>query len=257
MLNRQDYKGMNVANDMLPLQRTSRVRVNHSPKRQSALQRNMNGTLFFLFIKFIYGWITRTLKWTRTQLFLNSVFREHRHVNAWNAFLKEKLHEANSGHGKGDRFKLPAFVARYKNELLAEYQKLTPIQKQGMIAKVQVACEAKALPARANPKAVNQAITAAFSRMDQEVWLSFLMLSMLTGNSQWMALCMKTGMEGFFIAVQGTVKDHTELKVFFTEKADKFVRIVLDIEPQCLALRLKSWVVSGISKHFTHLLLTH
>jgi hypothetical protein len=158
--------------------------------------------------------------------------------------------------GKGDRFKLPAFVARYKNELLAEYQKLTPVQKQGMIAKVQVACEAKAPPAHANPKAVNQAITAVFSRMDQEVWLSFLMLSMLTGNSQWMALCTKTGMEGFFIAVRGTVKDHTEPKVFFTEKADKFVCIVLDIEPQCLALRLESWVVSGISKHFTHLLLT-
>jgi hypothetical protein len=59
----------------------------------------MDGTLFFLFINFIYGWITRTLKWTRTQLFLNSVFRERQHVNAWNAFLKEKLREANSGHG--------------------------------------------------------------------------------------------------------------------------------------------------------------
>jgi hypothetical protein len=208
---------------------------------------------FFLFINFIYGWITRTLKWTCTQLFLNSVFRERRRVNTWNAFLKEKLREANSGCGKGDHFKLPAFVARYKNELLAEYQKLTPVQKQGMIAKVQVARAAKAPPAHANPKAVNQAITAAFSRMDQEVWLSFLML---TGNSQWMALCTKTGMEGFFIAVRGTVEDHAEPKVFFTEKADKFVRTVLDVKSRCLALRLESWVVSGIGKHSTHLLLT-
>lgn len=107
---------------------------------------------FFLFIKFIQGWITRTLKWTHTQLFLNFAFHVCQCVNAWNSFLKEKLHKANSGHGKGDCFKIPTFVARYKNELLAEYQKLTPIQKQDMIAKVQVAHEAKGLPAHTNPR---------------------------------------------------------------------------------------------------------
>ena len=58
----------------------------------------------------------------------------------------------------------------------------------------------------------------------------------LTHGIQWMVLCAKTGMEGFFIVVQGTVEDHAELKVFFTEKAEKFICLVLDVEPRHLAL---------------------
>ncbi|KAI6137142.1 hypothetical protein F5141DRAFT_1060031 [Pisolithus sp. B1] len=42
------------------------------------------------------------------------------------------------------------------------------------------------------------------------------------------------------------VEDLSELKVFFTPKAENFVQTVLDIEPCHLALRLESWVVSGI-----------
>ncbi|KAI6037372.1 hypothetical protein BKA83DRAFT_4513750 [Pisolithus microcarpus] len=62
----------------------------------------------------------------------------------------------------------------------------------------------------------------------------------------WMGLCAQTGLEGFYIAVRGTVEDLSEPKVFFTEKVEKFVRNVLGIEPHHLALRLESWVVSGI-----------
>ncbi|KAF8547164.1 hypothetical protein OG21DRAFT_1425343, partial [Imleria badia] len=154
-------------------------------------------------------------KWTRTQLFLNSAMRDRRHVNAWNAFLKEKLGVINSGREKGNRVKLPAFVATHKVELLAEYRKLTNVQRQSLIAKVQAARESKPLRARANPKAINQAITGAFVKMDQE----------------WTALCTKTGMEGFFIAVRGTIEDHAEPKIFFSEKAESFVHTVLDVEP--------------------------
>ncbi|KIK13499.1 hypothetical protein PISMIDRAFT_645506, partial [Pisolithus microcarpus 441] len=63
---------------------------------------------------------------------------------------------------------------------------------------------------------------------------------------QWTGLCAQTGLEGFYIAVRGTVEDLSEPKVFFTEKAEKFIRNVLGIEPRHLALRLESWVVSGI-----------
>ncbi|KIK10456.1 hypothetical protein PISMIDRAFT_124379, partial [Pisolithus microcarpus 441] len=63
---------------------------------------------------------------------------------------------------------------------------------------------------------------------------------------QWMGLCVQTGLEGFYIAVCGTVKDLSEPKVFFTEKVEKFVCNVLGIEPRHLALCLESWVVSGI-----------
>jgi hypothetical protein len=48
------------------------------------------------------------------------------------------------------------------------------------------------------------------------------------------------------MAVRGSVEDYSEPKLFFTEKAENFVRTVLDIEPRRLALRLESWVVSGI-----------
>ncbi|KAF8132909.1 hypothetical protein EV363DRAFT_1397828 [Boletus edulis] len=174
----------------------------------------------------------RTVKWTRTQLFLSSLMRERR---------REKLKEANSGRKKGDHFKLPLFIAKYKSELLDEYRKLSPVHKQTLIAKVQAACDSKVPPAHANPKAVNQAITATFANMDQE----------------WTALCAKTGMEGFFIAVRGTVEDHAEPKVFFTEKAEKFVRSVLDVEPRRLALRLESWVVSGIGTSFSRWLVSY
>ncbi|KAG6370354.1 hypothetical protein JVT61DRAFT_12163 [Boletus reticuloceps] len=122
---------------------------------------------------------------THTQLLLNSSFHEHRRVNSWNAFLKAKLNEVNSGRDKGDHFKLPSFIARYKEELLAEYWKLTPAEKQTLKAKVQAAHDSKPPPARANPKTVNQAVTAAFSKMDKE----------------WQALCARTVMEGLFLAV--------------------------------------------------------
>ncbi|KAF8129930.1 hypothetical protein EV363DRAFT_1076588, partial [Boletus edulis] len=188
-----------------------------------------------------------TVKWTRTQLFLSSSMRERRRVNIWNAFLKEKLKEANSGRKKGDRFKLPLFIAKYKSELLDEYRKLSPVHKQTLIAKVQAARDSKVPPAHANPKAVNQAITATFANMDQEVRPLYIYLMPCSNSgTQWTALCAKTGMEGFFIAVRGTVEDHAEPKVFFTEKAEKFVRSVLDVEPRRLALRLESWVVSEI-----------
>ncbi|KIK15941.1 hypothetical protein PISMIDRAFT_114259, partial [Pisolithus microcarpus 441] len=63
---------------------------------------------------------------------------------------------------------------------------------------------------------------------------------------QWTGLCVQTGLEGFYIAVRGTVEDLSEPKVFFTEKAEKFVHNVLGIEPCHLALHLESWVISGI-----------
>ncbi|KIK12269.1 hypothetical protein PISMIDRAFT_121150, partial [Pisolithus microcarpus 441] len=63
---------------------------------------------------------------------------------------------------------------------------------------------------------------------------------------QWTALHAQTGLEGFYIAVRGTVKDLSEPKVFFTQKAENFVQTILDIELHRLALCLESWAVSGL-----------
>ncbi|KAG2063885.1 hypothetical protein BDR04DRAFT_977783, partial [Suillus decipiens] len=62
----------------------------------------------------------------------------------------------------------------------------------------------------------------------------------------WMALCSRLGIEGFYIAVRGGVKDLSRPKLFFSEKAEKFAHAVLDLEPWHLALKLKAFVVSGL-----------
>ncbi|KAG9312372.1 hypothetical protein JVU11DRAFT_6745 [Chiua virens] len=108
-------------------------------------------------------------KWTCTQLWLNPSFHEHQHVNSRNAFLKEKLKEANTGRERGDRFILPQYIVIHKQVLLAEYWQLSPTEKHGLIAKVQAAHGLKTVPVCANPKTVNQAIMATFLKMDQDV----------------------------------------------------------------------------------------
>ncbi|KAG2071278.1 hypothetical protein BDR04DRAFT_1016580, partial [Suillus decipiens] len=54
------------------------------------------------------------------------------------------------------------------------------------------------------------------------------------------------GIEGFYIAVQGGIKDLSRPKLFFSEKAEKFTCVVLDLEPWHLALKLEAFVVLGL-----------
>jgi hypothetical protein len=68
-----------------------------------------------------------------------------------------------------------------------------------------------------------------------------------------MALCARTGTEGFYVAVRSSVEDLSEPKLFFTEKAEKFVKEVLDVEPRHLGLKLESYIVSGL-RTFCHFL---
>ncbi|KAI6017618.1 hypothetical protein BKA83DRAFT_4058986 [Pisolithus microcarpus] len=154
----------------------------------------------------------RSLKWTKTQLFLTTCLqdRQRREVGHW--------------------LRLTDFIAQNRQELLATYSLLTIDQKQAYNNAIVAARTAAVPTACSNPKSVSQVVSSAFSKMDQ----------------QWTGLCAQTGLEGFYIAVRGTVEDLSEPKVFFTEKVEKFVRNVLGIEPRHLALRLESWVVSGI-----------
>ncbi|KAG2758115.1 hypothetical protein P692DRAFT_20709924 [Suillus brevipes Sb2] len=61
--------------------------------------------------------------------------------------------------------------------------------------------------------------------------------------------CARTGTEGFYVAVRSSIEDLSEPKLFFTEKAEKFVKEVLDVEPRHLSLKLKSYIVSRLHKH--------
>jgi hypothetical protein len=61
-----------------------------------------------------------------------------------------------------------------------------------------------------------------------------------------MSLCQRTGIEGFYVAVHGTIEDLNEPQVFFSEKAGNFIRNILNLEPRHLALKLEAWSTSGL-----------
>ncbi|KAI6143863.1 hypothetical protein EDD17DRAFT_1515473 [Pisolithus thermaeus] len=149
-----------------------------------------------------------SLKWTCIQRLMGQNLHDHRRINLWNVFIRAKLCEVNA--------------VAYKN--------LTLAQQEAYNAEVQVARDTKVMIMCSNPKAISHTVSAAFANMDWE----------------WTALCAQTGLEGFYIAVQGTVEDLLEPKVFFTQKAENFVQTVLDIELHRLALLLESWVISGL-----------
>ncbi|KAG2113392.1 Alpha/Beta hydrolase protein [Suillus discolor] len=68
-------------------------------------------------------------------------------------------------------------------------------------------------------------------------------------DCKWMALCAHMGIEGFYVAVRGSIEDLSEPKVFFTQKAEKFAKDILNVEPHHLGLKLESFIVSGLNQH--------
>ncbi|KAI6018926.1 hypothetical protein BKA83DRAFT_4014203, partial [Pisolithus microcarpus] len=122
-------------------------------------------------------------------------------VNLWNAFIRAKLRDANSGRNRGDRVKLTQFVAQNKDDLLVAYKNLTPAQQEAYNAKVQVARDTKVMVVHSNPKAVSHTVSAAFANMDREVRLFF---SVAFSHYDWNA----SGLP----SVRGTVEDLSEPK---------------------------------------------
>ncbi|KAG1777513.1 hypothetical protein EV702DRAFT_1197119 [Suillus placidus] len=155
-----------------------------------------------------------SLKWTHSQLFLKSqMLRQHRSVNSWNAFVRVKHMEANEGHKKG-------------TSSFTEHSRLMLAEKRALNAKVVEARQQKSHAARANSKATRHDMNATFTSMDRE----------------WMALCARTGAEGFYVAVRSSIEDLSEPKIFFMQKAENFVQDVLKVEPRHLGLKLKSFI---------------
>ncbi|KAG2739582.1 hypothetical protein P692DRAFT_201683089, partial [Suillus brevipes Sb2] len=144
-----------------------------------------------------------SLKWTTSQLFLRSrMLMQSRRVNAWNAFVRAKLQDANDGLEKGERIKLTNFIAENKAGLLRAYGQLTVAEKRVYNAQVLQARQEKSSAARANSKAVWHDMNAAFTSMDCEVGAACSLVICLH-SLHWTALCARTGMEGFYIAVRG------------------------------------------------------
>ncbi|KAG2121550.1 hypothetical protein BD769DRAFT_1361244, partial [Suillus cothurnatus] len=168
---------------------------------------------------------------TRHQLYLGRkiVCRQHA-PNAWNGFVRQCLNDINEGLSCGDHWKLTEFIEDHKETLKHDYSKLTAAQKNVFVIQVMKKRVENQKIVHNNPKAVQHNMLASFAAMDQE----------------WTALCLRLGIEGFYIAVQGGVKDLSGPKLFFSEKAEKFARAVPDLEPRRLALKLEAFVVSGL-----------
>ncbi|KAG1767338.1 hypothetical protein EV702DRAFT_980156 [Suillus placidus] len=200
-----------------------------------------------LYLKVLFGYCYSSLKWTRSQLFLRSrMLMQNRRVNAWNAFVRAKLQDANDGLEKGERIKLTNFIAENKAGLLRAYGQLTVAEKRVYNAQVLQARQEKSSAARANPKAVWHDMNATFTSMDHEVGAACSLVICLH-SLHWTALCARMGMECFYIAVRGGIEDLSELKIFFTKKAQKFVSSILRVEPRHLGLKLEVFVVGKLS----------
>ncbi|KAG1772891.1 hypothetical protein EV702DRAFT_945352, partial [Suillus placidus] len=189
-----------------------------------------------------------SLKWTRSQLFLRSrMLRQQRSVNSWNAFVRVKHMEANEGHERGDRIKLTKFIAENRDQLVYKHSQLSLAEKRVLNADVVEARRQKSHAARTNPKATRHDMNVTFMTMDREVsYVQTIHKFIFTNTyiSQWMALCARTGAEGFYVAVRGSIEDLSEPKIFFMQKAEKFVQDVLKVEPRHLGLKLESFVVN-------------
>jgi hypothetical protein len=141
---------------------------------------------------------------------------------------------------------------------MRDYQKLSSGEKKSLAKELNIVREGKINIIRANPKALQHDVNASFAAMEREVRTNNMAL-FHCGNwwatLQWTALMRRTGVQGFYVAVRGSVEEYHEPKVFFSEKALKFVKDVIGLEPKQLALKLEGWCVSGLGKKYcrTHL----
>jgi hypothetical protein len=57
----------------------------------------------------------------------------------------------------------------------------------------------------------------------------------------------RTGVEGLYLAVQGSIEDLHEPQAYFSDKADAFIKEVLHMEPRNLALKFEAYFTSGLA----------
>ncbi|KAG2353068.1 hypothetical protein BDR07DRAFT_1245864, partial [Suillus spraguei] len=187
-------------------------------------------------------------RWMQRQLYLGGQTVWHsRHPNTWNAFVRQRLDDINEGLSKGNRWKLTEFIESHKETLCNDYARLSHAQKNNHKVEIIKMHANKQRMVRDNPRAVQRDTQATFAAMDQEV-LSYFLRRLFSDRHiiQWTAICSHLSVEGFYVAVRGGIEDLSGPKLFFSEKAEKFVRAILDLEPRRLALKLEAFAVSGL-----------
>ncbi|KAG1814734.1 uncharacterized protein BJ212DRAFT_1222501, partial [Suillus subaureus] len=122
-----------------------------------------------------------SLKWMHNQLFLRSCMLCQQYLDL----------------EKGEWIKLTQFIADNKTELVHAHSKLTFTEKRAYNMQVLEAYQQRNQITRANPKATNHNVNGSQSKF----------------SHIWMALCAHTSVEGFYVAVQGSIEDLSEPKV--------------------------------------------
>ncbi|KIJ60972.1 hypothetical protein HYDPIDRAFT_31843 [Hydnomerulius pinastri MD-312] len=175
----------------------------------------------------------RTVKWTKCQLNAGPTCYKLRKPNAWNAFVWKKLQQTNAELDAGSCWKLPAFIAAHRSELLSGYAKLTEVEKEVLRHEVAGLRAGHFKIAQSSTKGLQKQVNAAFVKMEQD----------------WTTIANKTGIEGFYVAVRGDVEHFHEAKIFYTPKARSFMQEISNLDPKRFALKFESWVTGNFDTH--------
>ncbi|KAG1785113.1 uncharacterized protein HD556DRAFT_1451008 [Suillus plorans] len=168
--------------------------------------------------------------WTRCQLYLGGqTVRRSQRPNAWNAFVHQRLDDINEGLSKGNRWKLTEFIESHKETLCNDYARLSRAQRNNYKVEIIKMRADKQCMVHDNPRVVQRDMQATFAAMDQELFAPTSVLKAF----MWLSV----------VELRTLVVPN-----FFSEKAEKFVRAVLDLEPRRLALKLEAFAVSGLAE---------
>ncbi|KAI6008430.1 hypothetical protein EDC04DRAFT_2582096, partial [Pisolithus marmoratus] len=184
--------------------------------------------------------------WTSCQLFISDIMCTRCRPTAWNSFVCEHLNDINEKLSKGSCWKLTEFIATHQETLQHDFAQLTDAHKSNYVTQLMQESVQKQAVIHDQPKAAQHKMSTAFETMHKEVCFIVSLINCIAHLTQWSSLCSSLGMEGFYIAVCGGVEDLSAPKVFFSPKGNKFVHSVLDLEPHHLALKLESFVISGL-----------
>lgn len=69
----------------------------------------------------------------------------------------------------GERYRLPDFVTKKGSSLKRQYHKLSVVEKKNLTKDIEAVREQRVKVRRANPKAAQHDVNAAFSSMEREV----------------------------------------------------------------------------------------
>lgn len=190
-----------------------------------------------------------TKGWVKSQLFqLSKISRK---ASPWNAFLRQKLHELNKSelldiHPKrpstynflntdrppGTKLNVAASIRAESGAWKQEFASLSPVQRCSLASDLQAARVERLKTVRNSAKGRQRDVLAAMEKVTQ----------FLTN------LSIRTGVEVATFVVRGNIDDVQRPLAFATGRAANFLSNVIKVPPLELAIKMESWVISGIER---------